>query len=179
MCRRAHSGLAALIIFVVFAVFGSPHAAAPARAAGIRRIFIPLAATMPSFWSAPEQQAVELINQHRRANGCAPAQINFELSIAAKNHSRDMAEHNYFSHTGLNGSTFGQRAQAANYQYWPSGEIIAAGYATAAEVVNGWMNSPGHRDIILTCANDDIGIGLHSQTNSQWQHYWTAVFGQR
>jgi uncharacterized protein YkwD len=178
MCRRARSGLAAVFIFVL-AIFGSSHAASPAQAAGIHRIFVPLAATTPSLWSATELQAVALINQHRQAKGCPPAQISPELSVASKRHSRDMAENNYFSHTGLNGSTFSQRAQAASYQYWPSGEVLAAGYPTAADAVNGWMNSPAHRDIIMNCNNNDIGIGLHSQATSQWQHYWTAVFGRR
>lgn len=179
MCRCARNGLAAIIIAFLICIFGSAPAVPSARAATTYRVFAPIASSPPSFWSPQELQAVDLINQHRRASGCAPVQLNQELGVAAKNHSRDMAEQNYFSHTGLNGSTYWQRAQAANYPYWASGEIIGAGYTTGAEVVTGWMNSQGHRSIILTCNNDDIGIGFYSKSGSQWQHYWTAVFGQR
>jgi uncharacterized protein YkwD len=179
MCRRARTGLAAVLLFVVFCGLATPQAASQTQSGTPYRIFAPIAIVPPSFWSAAELQAVDVINQHRRANGCSPVQLNHELSVAAKNHSRDMAEHNYFSHTGLNGSTFGDRARAANYAYWPSGEIIAAGYTSASEVVNGWMNSSGHRAIILNCNNDDIGIGLHILPTSQWRYYWTAMFGQR
>lgn len=179
MCRCARNSLVAAIITIVVSILGSAATVPSARAAGTSRVFVPIASSPPSFWSPQELQAVDLINQHRRNAGCAPVQLNQELGVAAKSHSRDMAEKNYFSHTGLDGSTFGQRAKAANYQYWPSGEIIGAGYATGTEVVNGWMNSSGHRSIILTCNNDDIGIGFYSKSGSQWGHYWTAVFGQR
>ena len=179
MCRCARSGLAAVIITIVISILGAAAPVPSARAAGAFRIFVPIASSPPSFWSPQELQAVDLINQHRRNAGCAPVQLNQELGVAAKNHSRDMAEKNYFSHTGLDGSTYWQRAQAANYPYWASGEIIGAGYTTGVEVVGGWMNSSGHRSIILTCNNDDIGIGFYSKSGSQWEHYWTAVFGQR
>jgi uncharacterized protein YkwD len=179
MCRSARNGLVAVFIAALVWICGSTPVVPTARAATPYRVFAPIAATVPSFWSPQELQAVDLINQHRRSAGCGPLQLSQELSIAAKNHSRDMAENNYFSHTGLNGSTYWQRAKAANYPHWTSGEIIGAGYATGSEVVAGWMNSQAHREIILTCDNDDIGIGLYSKTGSQWQHYWTAVFGQR
>ncbi|MBV9791340.1 MAG: CAP domain-containing protein [Chloroflexi bacterium] len=179
MRRCARSVFTAVIITIVISILGAASPVPSARAAGTFRVFVPIASSPPSFWSPQELQAVDLINQHRRNVGCAPVQLNIELGVAAKNHSRDMAEKNYFSHTGLDGSTYWQRAQAASYQYWASGEIIGAGYTSGLEVVNGWMNSSGHRSIILTCNNDDIGIGFYSKSGSQWEHYWTAVFGQR
>jgi uncharacterized protein YkwD len=178
MCRSARNGLAAVLIAAFVWICGSTPAVPVARAATSYRVFVPIAA-IPSFWSPQELQAVDLINQHRRNAGCAPLQLSRELSTAAKNHSRDMAERNYFSHTSPNGSTYWQRAQAANYQHWASGETIGAGYASGSDVVNGWMGSQAHRAILLTCDNDDIGIGFYSKTDSEWQHYWTAVFGQR
>jgi uncharacterized protein YkwD len=65
------------------------------------------------------------------------------------------------------------------HQYRPSGEVIAAGYDSGLSVVDGWMRSSGHRAIILTCANTDIGIGMVAAPGSQWGIYWTGVFGQR
>lgn len=125
-----------------------------------------------------EAQTLAQINQQRVTNGCAPLQLNAELSLAAVRHSRDMAVQSYFSHIAKDGSTFTDRAQAAEYRFHPSGEIIAAGQSTAVATVSDWMNSPGHRAIILTCANDDIGIAMYADPSSQWRFYWTAVFGQ-
>jgi uncharacterized protein YkwD len=131
------------------------------------------------FNSQAEIDVVTLINEQRRANNCPPVALVRELSVASKNHSQDMADNNFFSHTGSNGSSFSQRARAAGYAFFPSGEIIAAGYSTPRQVVDGWMNSDGHRRIILTCANDDIGVGLVTKAGSRYTNYWTAVFGQR
>jgi uncharacterized protein YkwD len=131
------------------------------------------------FLSTTEQQVIDLINHRRREHGCPAVSTSPELSSAAMRHSLDIATNNFFSHTGSDGSTFVNRAKDAKYVYWPSGEILAAGYTTPSAVVNGWMKSDGHRNIILTCANDDIGISLQTNPASQYRHYWTGVFGQR
>jgi uncharacterized protein YkwD len=149
------------------------------------RIFIPgvsistSTSTGSSFWSATELQAVEQINQERRRVGCSPVQLNRELGTAAKQHSQNMSQHRFFSHTGFDGSTFVERAKAAGYPYAPTGEVIAAGYSTSSAAVKGWMDSKSHRDIILTCANTDMGLGLYADPASEWHYYWTAVFGRR
>jgi len=55
------------------------------------------------------------------------------------------------------------------------GENIGAGYTTPADVVNGWMNSPGHRDNLLNSKYREIGVG-HS-TGGSWGNYWTMDLG--
>ncbi len=59
------------------------------------------------------------------------------------------------------------------------GENIAAGYSTPQEVMNGWMNSTGHRNNILSTNNWEIGVGYASVNGSDYGRYWTQDFGER
>lgn len=180
MCRCARRGLVALIVCGAIFWMLTPQLTPRATAInGTYRIFLPGIVVPAQVWSAAELEAFKQINQHRQANGCPALTLDYELSLAAQAHSQDMATYNYFSHTGRNGSSFSDRAKAAGYKYRPSGEILAAGQSTPTGAVNSWMGSSGHRSIILTCANDDVGIGLREGPNSTYRYYWTAVFGQR
>jgi uncharacterized protein YkwD len=93
------------------------------------------------------------------ANNCPALTVNDKLNLAAYRHSEDMARHDFFSHTGSDGSDPGDRIGAARYSFQGWAENIAAGYPTAAAVVNTWMNSPGHRAHILNCGLKEIGVG--------------------
>ena len=129
----------------------------------------------------PEAQAVvDLINAQRVLAGCDPLQVNVKLVAAAQGHSEDMALNDFFSHTGSNGSSAGQRIAAQGYSYSTWGENIAAGYTTAASAVNGWMNSEGHRNNILNCNFKETGVGYYylanDTGNENWYRYWTQVF---
>lgn len=180
MRRRARTGLVALLVWAALGWLLSTQPEARGQAlAATHAVYLPTVITTNSLTATIEFEAFTLINQQRKAHGCPPVQLSRELSSAAQQHSQEMADQNYFSHTGLDGSSFVQRALRANYQYKPSGEIIAGGQSTAAAVVDGWMNSPTHRSIILTCANDDIGLGEVHSAKSQWGYYWTVVFGVR
>jgi uncharacterized protein YkwD len=90
-----------------------------------------------------------------------------------------MACNDYFSHTGLDGSSFSDRARRQGYNISYGGENIAAGYSTPEKVVQGWMNSSGHRDNILGEHYTDIGVGYAYSKNSSYGIYWTAVFGSQ
>ena len=126
-------------------------------------------------------QVVELTNIERAKEGLKPLTLNSQLVDAAQDHSSDMAQDDFFSHTGADGSNVGSRVQDSGYQYSTTGENIAAGQTTAEEVVEGWMNSPGHRANILNPDFTEIGIGyeyLENDTGSvNYNHYWTQVFG--
>ena len=78
------------------------------------------------------------------------------------------------------GAGLPKSAKAAGYSYSLAAENIAAGYSTPQAVVQGWMNSPGHRDNILNCALQEIGVGyrnLEIDTGSvNYHYYWTQVF---
>ena len=105
---------------------------------------------------------------------------NEKLVAAARGHSNDMAINDFFSHTGSDGSSPWDRIERQGYSLASGGENIAAGYSTPASVMDGWMNSPGHRANILNCGFTEIGIGyayLADDTGSvNYHHYWTQDF---
>ncbi|MGZ0205247.1 CAP domain-containing protein, partial [Streptomyces sp. RM1] len=115
---------------------------------------------------------VQLVNSERAQAGCQPLTLNPQLTEAAQQHSADMAAHQNMSHTGSDGSDPGTRITRAGYSWSAYGENVAYGYATADEVMAGWMNSPGHRANILNCGFREIGVGL-----AQPGSYWTQDFG--
>jgi uncharacterized protein YkwD len=126
-------------------------------------------------------EVVTLTNQQRAAAGCAPLAINSKLTTAAQLHSEDMALRDFFSHTGSNNSSLSSRVLAQGYTFSRIAENIAAGYTTPTSVINGWMNSSGHRANILNCNLRDIGVGYYFLANDtgsvNYRHYWTQDFG--
>jgi uncharacterized protein YkwD len=111
------------------------------------------------------------VNIERAKAGCPPVRVDSRLAAAALAHSEDMVDRNYFSHTSPDGEGPGERAAAAGYPQW-SGENIAKGYPTPAAVMEGWMNSPGHRANILNCDSKSTGVGYDPR-----QNMWTQMFG--
>ncbi|MER6027589.1 CAP domain-containing protein [Streptomyces sp. NPDC001851] len=122
--------------------------------------------------SAVVARIVQLVNAERAKAGCQDLTLNPALTKAAQAHSADMAAHQNMSHTGSDGSAPGDRITAAGYAWSAYGENVAYGYATADEVMAGWMSSPGHRANILNCSFQQIGVGL-----AQPGSYWTQDFG--
>ncbi|MDT9235451.1 MAG: CAP domain-containing protein [Limnospira sp. PMC 737.11] len=126
-----------------------------------------------------EQQVLQLVNQERAQAGLQPLSLNPLLNQAARNHSTNMARQDFFSHTGLDGSSPSDRARAVGFTSGV-GENIAAGHRTPESVVQGWMDSPGHRENILNPSYTQIGIGhyfLANDTGSfNLNNYWTQKF---
>jgi uncharacterized protein YkwD len=129
--------------------------------------------------SSEEQEVVRLVNLERGIENLHPLIWDNALATAARGHSIDMSQQNYFSHTSLDGRLFHQRITAAGYPYSTCGENIASGYSTPQAVMNGWMNSPGHRANILNSAFCDIGVGYAFGSASTYKNYWTQDFGRR
>ncbi|MFF9197659.1 sigma-70 family RNA polymerase sigma factor [Streptomyces sp. NPDC014779] len=121
------------------------------------------------------QQVIDLTNAERAKAGCGPLTAHPLLTRAAQGHSDDMAARNFFDHTNPDGADPGDRVTATGYQWSTYGENIAKGQRTPAEVMDAWMNSPGHRANILNCSFKEIGIGIHDAGGP----YWTQVFGAR
>ncbi|MEV0779322.1 CAP domain-containing protein [Streptomyces sp. NPDC050428] len=121
-------------------------------------------------------QVTTLVNSERSKAGCNPVSANAQLRTAALRHSRDMAAKGYFDHKSPDGRDPGDRITAAGYRWTTYGENIARGQRTPAEVMKGWMNSPGHRANILNCAFKEIGVGVHDASGGPW---WTQAFGAR
>lgn len=118
-----------------------------------------------------EKEVVKLTNQERTQRGLQPLKINTTLSKMARDKSQDMANNNYFSHQSPTyGSPFDMMKQYG-ISYSTAGENIAEGQQTPQEVVNAWMNSPGHRANILNPDFTEIGVGYVAQGN-----IWTQDF---
>lgn len=127
------------------------------------------------------QQVLNLTNAERTKAGLSPLKLNSQLTQAAQLHSEDMANSDYFSHQGYNGSSVGDRIYASGYKYTYAAENIAAGQTTPEEVVQAWMNSPGHRKNIMSSKYEEIGIGYyylaHDTGDVNYNYYWTQNFG--
>ena len=131
--------------------------------------------------SAFIDQVLLLTNQFRAQNGLVPLTANLELNAAAQGHSDDMANQDYFSHTGKDGSAPWDRAKQIGYEAGWMGENIAAGQSTPESVVQGWINSPGHRANLLNANFTELGVGytyLETDTGTvNYNRYWTQLFG--
>jgi uncharacterized protein YkwD len=175
-----------LLLFLSFAWWSGLAAPTPVAAGSSFHVYLPIVANPGAPNSAAttlEQQVVDLTNQLRLQNGCAPLNISPELSTAARAHSQDMATHDYFDHTSLSGQEPEQRAEQAGYAGQAGWENIAAGQSTAAAVVATWYNetppNDGHRRNILNCSLTEIGVGYAVNPDSTYGVYWTQDFGQR
>jgi uncharacterized protein YkwD/deoxyadenosine/deoxycytidine kinase len=147
---------------------------------------------------AVKNEVVSLTNAQRLQAGLNPLTRNLLLESAAQAHVADMdASNRYLAHTGSNGSDPVTRIAATGYKGgWIdlgngqlrtiSSENAAAGQKTPAEVVDAWMNSPGHRAAILDPYTKEIGIGFEfdnevgditAQGYKAGTTYWVQNFG--
>ncbi|MBM7704311.1 CAP domain-containing protein [Metabacillus iocasae] len=119
-----------------------------------------------------EQQVVQLVNQEREKQGLKPLQLDKELSDVAREKSKDMKEKGYFDHNSPTyGSPFDMMKQFG-IEYTAAGENIAKGQKTPEEVMDGWMNSDGHRKNIMNPNFTHIGVGY---VDGEMPH-WTQMF---
>jgi len=130
------------------------------------------------------EQVLALINAQRIAHGCEPLRLEERLEQAAERESRDMVERHFFSHTEPDGTTPGARVRKTGYVYQMIGENIEVNAEMPELAVATWMNSPGHRANILTCAFKETGIAVVSQKDDVtvegvpgvYKAFWTQVF---
>jgi uncharacterized protein YkwD len=116
------------------------------------------------------------INQVRQKNGLQPLKNNEKLAQVARNYSRQMAQKNFFSHTGADGSTLPDRVRAGRISYWMVGENLFTSENVPQPVpaaIKGWMNSPGHRENILRSEFRETGVGVWRVKN---KYYITQLF---
>lgn len=125
--------------------------------------------------NAFEKKVVDLTNQQRAKAGLKPLSAsNSALSKMARAKSQDMRDKNYFDHQSPTyGSPF-DMMKKYGISFTSAGENIAAGQKTPEEVVNGWMNSPGHRANILNASFTTIGVGYVQ--GGSYGSYWTQEF---
>ncbi|MFI1784167.1 CAP domain-containing protein [Streptomyces rubiginosohelvolus] len=123
--------------------------------------------------ASARSEVLALVNQERAKVGCSPLSTSAPLTSLAQNFSEDMAARGFFDHTDPDGDTPWDRAAQAGVQGLAA-ENIARGQADAQAVMEGWMNSEGHRANILNCDYKTIGIGIHEGSGGPW---WVQNFG--
>ena len=125
-----------------------------------------------------QQQVVDLVNQERAKHGLSPLQMKQDLNSVAQMKAQDMTDKKYFSHTSPTyGSPF-DMMKKHGISYLAAGENIAMGQKTPAQVVQDWMNSPGHRANILNSNFTEIGVGVSNSYNGNG-YIWVQAFCKR
>lgn len=121
--------------------------------------------------SSAASEVVCLTNSARSQNGYAALVEDGALSEAAAVRAREIARS--FSHTRPSGASFSSALSESGVSYLRAGENIASGQKSASEVVNAWMNSPGHRANILNSSYSRIGS---ASVNIDGTLYWVQLF---
>lgn len=132
-----------------------------------------------AFCKAQELEAFDATNAFRANNGLNILKYNYLTSIAAKKHSSDMANNNYFSHISPKGSSpvdrYRKVASKTNTYGSFSGENLSAGRMIGVEAFNDWVNSKPHRDNMLG-KHVTMGNGYVNKSSSQYKFYITQMF---
>lgn len=136
-------------------------------------------------WSAQEDAALEAVNVER-ARGASCGGISYApthallmdpaLRCAARLHSKDMADRDFFSHDNPSGEDPWERIGAAGFTGFAGGENIAAGRDSGQGTVDQWMESSGHCANIMNPDFQFIGVGYYP--GGQYGHLWTQTFGR-
>ncbi len=117
-------------------------------------------------------RVVELVNEERAKAGLNPVTLRKNISAAAQVRAQETEVS--FSHTRPDGTKFTTALAQAGVTYRGAGENIAWGQRTPEQVMNGWMNSAGHRANILNEKFTSIGVGYYQ--NAAGTNYWTQLF---
>lgn len=134
------------------------------------KINIPEAAPLKTM----EDEVIRLVNVERSKYGLQMLTKNWEAARVARIKSQDMIDKKYFAH---NSPTYGSpfnMMENFGLKFSSAAENIAMGQRTAADVMNAWMNSPGHRANILSKTVSQIGVGAAKSANGTM--YWTQMF---
>lgn len=118
------------------------------------------------------EQIVALVNKERANAGLSAVKIDANLANAASKRAHEIETS--FAHTRPNGSSFSTVLAENGVNYRGAGENIAYGQKTPEEVMNGWMNSEGHRANILNANFTTIGVGYYQ--NASGVNYWAQLF---
>lgn len=118
------------------------------------------------------EQVVKLVNQERTKAGLAPLTLSQPVASAAQVRAKEITQS--FSHTRPDGRSFSTALTEQKVNYRSSGENIAWGQKTPEQVMQGWMNSEGHRKNIMNAKFTSIGVGYYR--NASGVNYWTQLF---
>lgn len=105
-----------------------------------------------------------------------PLEWNCRLAEAAHDHSRNMAEEEFFGHTDTDDQGVAARVSDAGYVWQAVGENIAAGQTEVERVMQGWLESPGHCANIMSGDFSEMGAASFEEEGSRYSPFWTQVF---
>jgi uncharacterized protein YkwD len=154
---------------------------------GSRQVSLPVSPPVTAQATHPAvsaTRALELVNDIRaKGTRCgdrafapaAPVRLSSTLSSVALGHAADMAQHDYFEHEDLAGHTPAERVRAVGYAEKLVGENIAYGPESAEEVVQGWLDSPGHCENIMDPRFAEMGIAVSAGRASRRGLYWVQL----
>lgn len=138
-------------------------------------------------WVKLEDEILRLVNEVRaKGADCGkegsfeattPVKADEKLRCAARVHSKDMGERNFFAHLSPEGETPFQRIAKAGYKGGAQGENIAAGGTTAEGTMKQWIDSDGHCANLMNPRFKFLGVGYYPKPDSIYRHYWTQNFG--
>jgi|GEM_PF-3268777 len=121
-----------------------------------------------------EKELCELANAERKKAGLPALATSALLFKAARQHSANMAKQGVLSHT-LDEKDVADRLKAVGYEWSQYGENVALGAKTPADAILTWMNSPPHKENLLTKESTQFGVAVAATADGQ--QYWTMVFG--
>lgn len=130
-----------------------------------------------------ESELLQSVNDFRAASRRCGARGEFEaapplkwspmLAALAATHARSMAARNRVGHNDAQGRAPAERATAAGYRWQVFAENVAGNYASTAEVMRGWQNSPGHCANLMNPAVSELGVACApGVAGSAYKTYW-------
>jgi uncharacterized protein YkwD len=146
----------------------------PASPGDPQNVALPPAGASPEVATA----VVDLTNAERTRGGVAALAASARLMQAAQLHAEQLAQAGRLDHV-LPNARYPRpedRLAAVSYRWQAYAENVAFGQRTAAEVVNGWMQSPGHRANIMNPTYTEMGAGYARDASGR--SYWVQVFGK-
>ncbi|MEJ6505366.1 MAG: CAP domain-containing protein [Crocinitomicaceae bacterium] len=131
-----------------------------------------------------EHQLFELINEKRLAKGILALKSNDGLMRASLYHAADMANENYHEHATYNRTYSGLKLGLSTfkriakfYNGFANSENIAAGYSSPEDVLNAWIESPGHHENLFNKNATEMGVGFYYNAKSEFGSYWVFESG--
>src|SRR4030042_592071 len=125
-------------------------------------------------------EIVALTNQRRQSNGFSLLQTNSSLSQAAANKAAYMFTKDYWAHNAPDGTTPWVFFNQVGYNYRYAGENLARDFGDSGSIISAWMNSPTHKDNILSDHYNEIGVAVvNGVLGGQETTLVVQMFGQR